>query len=248
METTALAHHGVKGMKWGVRKDRRSSGSGILGRLAKRKANPNVGMVDTLYKPQKPKTELVVDKNGAKPKDPPTSGLIRGKQTAAISDKQLKATIERIKMDAEYAKLTRTGFQKFMSRIGDKLSAEAASVAAGLISKQARSYLDRAMRNAKAGKSKGGGGPNPSGPKPSPNLPAPSGPSSPSGGGGSSSGKSWFRRRWDNMASEFKRTWDGPTATTRDTNNKIYDQYGDYMFERGSVIDENGRIVKPRKR
>lgn len=248
METTALAHHGVKGMKWGVRKGRRSSGSGILGRLEKRKANPNVGMVDTLYKPQKPKTELVVDKNGAKPKDPPTSGLIRGKQTAAISDKQLKATIERIKMDAEYAKLTRTGFQKFMSRIGDKLSAEAASVAAGLISKQARSYLDRAMRNAKAGKSKGGGGPNPSGPKPSPNLPAPSGPSSPSGGGGSSSGKSWFRRRWDNMASEFKRTWDGPTATTRDTNNKIYDQYGDYMFERGSVIDENGRIVKPRKR
>ena len=50
------------------------------------------------------------------------------------------------------------------------------------------------------------------------------------------------------MASEFKRTWDGPTATTRDTNQKIYDQYGDYMFERGSVIDENGRIVKPRKR
>lgn len=243
METTTLAHHGVKGMKWGVRKDRRSSGSGILGRLAKRKANPNVGMVDTLYKPQKPKTELVVDKNGAKPKEPPTSGLIRGKQTAAISDKQLKATIERIKMDAEYAKLTRTGFQKFMSRVGDKLSAEAASVAAGLISKQARSYLDMAMRNAKAGKSKGGGGPNPSGPKPSPNLPKPSGPNSPSGGGGS-----WFKRRWNNMASEFKRTWDGPTATTHNTNNKIYDQYGDYMFERGSVIDENGRIVKPRKR
>ena len=237
METATLAHHGVKGMKWGVRKDRRSSGGGILGRLAKRKANPNVGMVDTLYKPQKPKTELVIDKNGAKPKESPTSGLIRGKQTAAISDKQLKATIERIKMDAEYAKLTRTGFQKFMSRIGDKLSAEAASVAAGLISKQARSYLDMAMRNAKAGKSKGGGGPNPSGPKPSPNLPKPT------GGGGS-----WFKRRWNNMASEFKRTWDGPTATTRDTNQKIYDQYGDYMFERGSVIDENGRIVKPRKR
>lgn len=238
METTTLAHHGVKGMKWGVRKDRRSSGSGILGRLAKRKANPNVGMVDTLYKPQKPKVELAVDKNGAKPKESPTSGLIRGKQTAAISDKQLKATIERIKMDAEYAKLTRTGFQKFMSRIGDKLSAEAASVAAGLISKQARSYLDMAMRNAKAGKTKGGGGPNPSGPKPSRPVP-----NSPSGGGGS-----WFKRRWNNMASEFKRTWDGPTATTRDTNQKIYDQYGDYMFERGSVIDENGRIVKPRKR
>lgn len=255
METTTLAHHGVKGMKWGVRKDRRSSGSGILGRLARRKANPNVGMVDTLYKPQKPKTELAIDKNGGKPKESLTSGLIRGKQTAAISDKQLKATIERIKMDAEYAKLTRTGFQKFMSRIGDKLSAEAAGVAAGLISKTARQYLDMAMTQARAGKSSGSAAPKakPSGSPPtsSPNLPVAPKPPKPSGGGGSSSkqyGNGWFRRRWNNMASEFRRTWDGPTASARDTNKKIYDQYGDYMFERGSVIDENGRIVKPRKR
>lgn len=152
METATLTHHGVKGMKWGVRKDRKSSGGGILGRLSKRKVNPNVGMVDTLYKPQKPKTELVVDKNGAKPKDPPTSGLIRSKRTAAISDKQLQATINRIKLDAEYAKLTRTGFQKFLSRVGDKLSAEAAGFAAGLISKQMRGYMDMAIKNAKAGK------------------------------------------------------------------------------------------------
>lgn len=255
METPTLAHHGVKGMKWGVRKERRSSGSGILGRLARRKANPNVGMVDTLYKPQKPKVELVVDKNGGKPKESPTSGLIRGKQTAAISDKQLKATIERIKMDAEYAKLTRSGFQKFMSRIGDKLSAEASGVAAGLISKTARQYLDMAMTQARAGKHTGGSAtkpkPSDSPPTSSPNLPVAPKPPKPSGGGGSSSkhfDSGWFRRRWNNMASEFKRTWDGPTATTRDTNKKIYDQYGDYMFERGSVIDENGRIVKPRKR
>lgn len=255
METSTLAHHGVKGMKWGVRKDRRSSGSGILGRLARRKVKPNVGMVDTLYKPQKPKTELVVDKNGGKPKEPPTSGLIRGKQTAAISDKQLKATIERIKMDAEYAKLTRSGFQKFLSRVGDKLSAEAAGVAAGMISKTARQYLDTAMAQARASKSPGGGAakskPSGSPPTSSPNLPVASNPPKPSGGGGSSSkqyGNGWFRRRWNNMASEFRRTWNGPTATTRDTNKKIYDQYGDYMFERGSVIDENGRIVKPRKR
>lgn len=255
METSTLMHHGVKGMKWGVRKDRRSSGSGILGRLARRKANPNVGMVDTLYKPQKPKAELAVDKNGGKAKESPSSGLIRSKNTAGISDKQLRATINRIKMDAEYAKLTRTGFQKFMSRIGDKLSAEAAGVAAGLISKTARQYLDMAMTQARASKSGGSAGPKakPSGSPPtaSPNLPvAPSSPK-PSGGGGSSSkhfDSGWFRRRWNNMASEFKRTWDGPTATTRDTNKKIYDQYGDYMFERGSVIDENGRIVKPRKR
>lgn len=247
METSTLAHHGVKGMKWGVRKDRRSSGSGILGRLARRKANPNVGMIDTLYKPQKPKVELVVDKNAPKPKESPTSGLIRGKKTAAISDKQLKATIERIKMDAEYSKLTRSGFQKFVSRIGDKLSAEASGVAAGLISKTARQYLDMAMSQARAGKGAGSDSkskPSGSPPTSSPNLPAHPKPPKPSGGGGGD----WFRRRWGNMASEFKRTYNGPAASTRGTKQRIYDQYGDYMFERGSVIDERGRNVKPRKR
>ena len=249
METSALAHHGVKGMKWGVRKERRSSGGGILGRLARRKANPNVGMVDTLYKPQKAKANPNVGMVDPlhKPKESPgsSSGLIRSKKTASISDKQLQATINRIKMDAEYSKLTRSGFQKFMSRIGDKLSAEAAGLAAGAISKTARQYLDMAMAQARtstvgaAPKAKPTGSP----PTASPNLPVPK-PPKPSGGGGSG----WFRRRWDNMACEFKRTYDGPTATTRDTNLRIRDQYGDYMFDRGSVIDEHGRNVKPRKR
>ena len=248
METSTLAHHGVKGMKWGVRKAHRSSGGGVLGRLSRRKANPNVGMVDTLYKPQKPKVELVVDKNAAKPKESPTSGLIRGKKTANISDRQLQATINRIKMDAEYAKLTRNGFQKFVSRVGDKLSAEAAGVAGGLISKTARQYLDMAMAQARAGKSAGGAAatskPSGSPPTSSPNLPVAPKPPKPSSGGGSG----WFRRRWDNMASEFKRTYNGPPATARDTNQRIRDQYGDYMFDRGSVIDERGQNVKPRKR
>lgn len=247
METSTLTHHGVKGMKWGVRKDRRSSGGSVLSRLARRKANPNVGMVDTLYKPQKPKVELVVDKNAAKPKENSstgsTSGLIRSKKTASISDKQLQATINRIKMDAEYSNLTRSGFQKFLNRVGDKLSAEAAGLAAGAISKTARQYLDMAISQARASKTGGASKSKPSGPPPTatPNLPTPK-PPKPSGGGG------WFRRRWENMASEFKRTYDGPTATARDTNQKIRDQYGDFMFDRGSVLDENGRNVKPRKR
>lgn len=249
METSTLAHHGVKGMKWGVRKARRSSGGSVLSRLARRKANPNVGMVDTLYKPQKPKVELVVDTNAAKPKESSSpgsaSGLIRGKKTASISDKQLQATINRLKMDAEYSKLTRSGFQKFANRIGDKLSAEAAGLAAGMISKTARQFLDNAVTQARAGKT--GSSAKKSKPSDSPpsagtNVPDVPKPPKPSGGG------DWFRRRWNNMASEFKRTWNGPTATTRDTNNRIYDQYGDFMFDHGSVIDENGRNVKPRKR
>ena len=248
METSTLAHHGVKGMKWGVRKARRSSGGSVLSRLARRKANPNVGMVDTLYKPQKGKANPNVGMLDPhhKPKEAPgsSSGLIRSKKTASISDKQLQATINRIKMDAEYSTLTRSGFQKFVSRVGDKLSAEAAGLAAGAISKTARQYLDMAMSQARASKSGGAPKSKPSGPPPTapPNLPSPK-PPKPSGGG-----NGWFRRRWENMASEFKRTYDGPTATTRDTSQKIREQYGDFMFDRGSVIDENGRNVKPRKR
>lgn len=246
METSTLTHHGVKGMKWGVRKERSNSG-GILGRMARRKGNPTVGMLDATYKPKKPKAELVVDKDYGKPKESPSSGLIRGAKTAHISDRQLQATINRIKMDAEYAKLTRSGFQKFVSRVGDKLAAEAAGMAAGLISKTARQYLDQAVAASRAGKSAAASAkskPSGSPPKAPPNLPAQPKPPKPSGGGGGS----WFKRRWSNMSSEFKRTWNGPTATTRDTRNRVYDQYGDFMFERGSVINPDGRNVKPRKR
>lgn len=58
MENKTLYHHGVKGMKWGVRKDKKSGGSSGKGRTVKRKIVKSQDALEYEKLKKKKRTEL----------------------------------------------------------------------------------------------------------------------------------------------------------------------------------------------
>lgn len=86
-DAAPITHHGVKGMKWGVRKDRSKGGSGKSG------GNSNGG----------PSNAQNGQKHGVKDTTE-TTGVKR--PSRFMSDKELQSAINRIRLEQEYAKLT----------------------------------------------------------------------------------------------------------------------------------------------
>lgn len=74
-----LAHHGVKGMKWGVRKDRKGGG---------------------LFKRKRVDPETVSD-------DYRTSRALQKKHISQMSNRELQALNQRIQLEQQYANLTK---------------------------------------------------------------------------------------------------------------------------------------------
>lgn len=112
-----LAHFGIKGMKWGVRKNRTSSGGG------------------------ESKSQSFLSKD-----EPTTSEWHRSRRFDHLSNKDLKARINRIEMEKKYRDLTMTKSERrrkaIKKAIGDILANTAKKQAQLVVDKQVSALMN----------------------------------------------------------------------------------------------------------
>lgn len=104
-DDTYLAHHGVKGQKWGIRKASTSSGTG-------RKKSKNALINITINKNTK-------EKKGKKSNNP----------LKDLSDQELQQKVNRIQLEKRYAELTSTQKSKSKGFVSDVLRDSSKKVA-----------------------------------------------------------------------------------------------------------------------
>ena len=125
METNTLTHHGVKGMKWGVRKQSASA-------IGKGNNTKIFGMLDT---------KSLREKHDIRRK------LVQPirEDTRRLSNAELRQRIERLKMNTEYAKLTRSPIERGMARISKLASASLLGLAGSTATKLIKKRLDQVI-------------------------------------------------------------------------------------------------------
>lgn len=247
---TFLAHHGVKGMKWGVRKKRQSRvDTSAVNELARRK-NENIGMLD----PSSLGPKKSNNPNTGMP-DPSTvgrssGGLVRRPNTAHLTDKQLQDTINRMRLDQQYAELTAPKMspgKKWLKGLGSKLANNLQDAIAKNMSQMlvtsARKYLvdvskNRAVNKAKVSRESAKAStpktpnatPTPKAAKP-PKAPSPTPQAKPSSSSGASAGKAY---------SKIKESWGNFKASQK---SKRYVRNGETVAYREPTytVDEDGR-------
>lgn len=241
---TFLAHHGVKGMKWGIRKKRQSRvDTGAVNELARRK-NQNVGMVD----PSTVGPKKTGNPNVAMPDhstlSKPSGGLIRRPNTAHLTDKQLQDTINRMRLDQQYAELTAPKMSpgmKWIKGLGTKLANNLqdaiAKNASQMIVTSARKYLTDAAKNRAVNKAKvsrestKASAPKTQASNPAPKAPSPTPKAKPSPSEGANAGKAY---------NKIKESWGNFKAGQK---SKKYVRNGETVAYREPTytVDENGR-------
>lgn len=241
---TFLAHHGVKGMKWGVRKNRQSRvDTSAVNELARRK-NQNVGMVD----PSTVGPKKTGNPNVAMPDhstlSKPSGGLVRRPNTAHLTDKQLQDTINRMRLDQQYAELTAPKMspgKKWIKGLGQKLANNLqdaiAKNASQMIVTSARKYLvgvskNRAVNKAKVSReSAKASAPKTPETNPTPKAPSPTPQAKPSPSAGANAGKAYNR---------IKESWGNFKASQK---SKKYVRNGETVAYREPTytVDEDGR-------
>ena len=117
-----LAHYGVKGMKWGVRKDRKSSsGSGAIARRrAKRAANKAQKEADRSLPASEDATKAKVARRKA-----------RNASTDVLSNEELQHLVNRLNLEKRFADLTDPTKDSGESFIKTYMDAELGAVKSG---------------------------------------------------------------------------------------------------------------------
>ena len=137
-----LAHHGVKGMRWGVRRDRSAGGGGSAGSGSKKKSGGSTSAAKPSSNTTSKAKEAVTTLRTKKP--------THSQVAKAMSDEELKSLLSRMQMEKQYAQLmsereqaSQTAFTKFATnngkalgtKINERLLNEGATAIAGLIVK-----------------------------------------------------------------------------------------------------------------
>ena len=241
---TFLAHHGVKGMKWGVRKKRQSRvDTSAVNELARRK-NQNVGMVDQSTVGPKKTGNPNVAMPDHSTLSKPSGGLVRRPNTAHLTDKQLQDTINRMRLDQQYAELTAPKMspgKKWIKGLGAKLANNLqdaiAKNASQMIVTSARKYLTDAAKKRTVNKAKvsresaKAAAPKTPATNSAPKAPSPTPQAKPSPSAGASAGKAYTK---------IKESWGNFKENQR---SKKYVRNGETVAYREPTytVDEDGR-------
>lgn len=241
---TFLTHHGVKGMKWGVRKKRQSRvDTSAVNELARRK-NQNIGMVDpsTVGPKKTGNPNVAMPDQGTLNKS--SGGLVRRPNTAHLTDKQLQDTINRMRLDQQYAELTAPKMspgKKWLKGLGSKLANNLqdaiAKNASQVIVTSARKYLTdvaktRAVNKAKVSReSAKASTPKTPATNSAPKAPSPTSQAKPSPSTGAKAGKAYTK---------IKESWGNFKASQK---SKKYVRNGETVAYREPTytVDEDGR-------
>lgn len=148
-EDDAIEHHGVKGMKWGVRKrrptgNRRGSGrtESRIGKVLSRGAN-GVGRLASRgmnYVSEKYKSRAEANKRARAVRK--QYKAVKANKIKNMSDEELNKAITRIKKEAEYRELTKTRADRMKESIGKSLKNAAKNAASMAVNAAINSVID----------------------------------------------------------------------------------------------------------
>lgn len=134
-----LEHHGVKGMRWGVRR------SGInIGKIYRKPP----GEVSVKVARKAPTSPDFKKAEAAKAKVTKGKG---SRKTAALNNDELQALVKRMNLEKQYAELSQRDKRKVVGAkfVGDVLGGVAKGQATRLGNQLAQEQIDKLLKNAK---------------------------------------------------------------------------------------------------